>query len=108
MVNTTGSGGGGSNSCGRRVRVVRLGFRPAAAVGVQRTEAAIHLVEALNICMEALILGVRKDSECHEGVQRPPSLLAESVTTWEVWVEPWSLQRALRHKATQPSGRRNR
>ena len=46
--------------------------------------------------------------ECHEGVQRPPSLLAESVATWEVWVEPWSLQRALRHKATQPSGGRNR
>ena len=45
---------------------------------------------------------------CHEGVQRPPSLLAESVATWEVWVEPWSLQRALRHKATQPSGGRNR
>ena len=45
---------------------------------------------------------------CHKGVQRPPSLLAESVATWEVWVEPWSLQRALRHKATQPSGGRNR
>ena len=47
---------------------------------------------------------------CHEGVQRPPLLLAESVATWEVWVEPWSLQRALRHKATQPSasGGRNR
>ena len=45
---------------------------------------------------------------CHEGVQRPPSLLAESVATWEVWVEPWSSQRALRHKATQPSGGRNR
>ena len=48
------------------------------------------------------------DYICHKGVQRPPSLLAESVATWEVWVEPWSLQRALRHKATQPSGGRNR
>ena len=44
----------------------------------------------------------------HEVIQRPLSLLAESVATWEVCVEPWSLQRAVRHKATQPSGGRNR
>ena len=48
---------------GRRVDVVRLVLRPAAAVGVQRTEAAIQLVEALDMRVEALILRGRKDSE---------------------------------------------
>ena len=49
--------------CGRRVDVVRLVLRLAAAVGVQRTEAAIQLIEALDIRVEALILRGRKDSE---------------------------------------------
>ena len=44
-------------------RVVRLVLRRAAAVGVQRTEAAVQLVEALDIRVEALILGGREDSE---------------------------------------------
>ena len=43
--------------------VVRLVLRLAAAVGIQRTEAAIQIIEALDICVEALILGGRKDSK---------------------------------------------
>ena len=58
-----GSGGGSSGSCGQRVHVVRLVLRLAVAVGIQRTETAIQLVEALDISVEALILGGRKDSE---------------------------------------------
>ena len=43
--------------------MVRLVLRPAAAVGIHRMETAIQLVEALDIRVEALILGGRKDSE---------------------------------------------
>ena len=42
---------------------MRLVLRLAVTVGIQCTEAAIQRVEALDICVEALILGGRKDSE---------------------------------------------